>query len=114
MPTNLPTMQLIQSLILVGAVAVVIVSLSSFKVVYAKHLRVQEDDNRRELVASYYHTLSASTLGGENPDAAVGNPLKGLMESPIYTNPPYKFDIPLAVEFYYVGTYLCKVIVSDI
>jgi hypothetical protein len=52
--------------------------------------------------ANYYHVAK---LGGPNPDAAIGNPLKGLVESPIYTNPPYKSEIPLAVEFYYIGTY---------
>jgi hypothetical protein len=28
-----------------------------------------------------------------------------LVESPIYTNPPYKANIPLAVEFYYLGRF---------
>jgi hypothetical protein len=50
-----------------------------------------------------YYTLNASALGAPNPDAAIGNPMKGLMESPIYTIPPYAADIPLSLEFYYFG-----------
>jgi hypothetical protein len=57
----------------------------------------------RDLAANYYHTVSSTKLGDRNPDAAIGNPLKGLVESPIYTNPPYTAKIPLAVEFYYIG-----------
>jgi hypothetical protein len=72
----------------------------------AAHLRKQQHDQRE--LATYYHTLSTSTLGGPNPDAAMGNPLKGLVESPIYTWPPYKPDLPVAVEFYYIGTFIQK------
>jgi hypothetical protein len=61
-------------------------------------------EGQREL-ASYYHSISSETLGFPDPDAAIGNALKGLVESPIYTNPPYKADIPLAVEFYYLGRF---------
>jgi hypothetical protein len=64
----------------------------------------RRDDNRREAQSIYNVTLSSWTLGRPNPDVAIGNPLKGLVESPIYTFPPYKDDIPLAVEFYYIGT----------
>jgi hypothetical protein len=54
--------------------------------------------------SSYYHIVSSSAkLGASNPDAAIGNPLKGLMESPQYNPPPYKAAIPLSLEFYYVG-----------
>jgi hypothetical protein len=60
------------------------------------------NENRRKL-AAYYHTVTASTLGSPNPDAAIGNPLKGLVESPIYMPPPYKPNLPLTVEFYYLG-----------
>jgi hypothetical protein len=70
----------------------------------AARLRKTREDQRE--LATYYHTLSTSTLGGPNPDAAIGNPLKGLMESPIYTWPPYKPDLPVAVEFYYVGKFI--------
>lgn len=52
-----------------------------------------------------YYTLTAATLGMPNPDAAIGNPLKGLVESPYYNQPPYDSDVPLAVEFYYMGAY---------
>jgi hypothetical protein len=61
-----------------------------------------DDENQRKL-ASYYHTVTTDILGAPNPDAAIGNPLKGLVESPIYMPPPYKPDLPLAVEFYYLG-----------
>jgi hypothetical protein len=57
------------------------------------------------LSSTYYHTVSSlAQLGAPNPDAAIGNPLKGLMESPQYNPPPYKAAIPLSLEFYYVGT----------
>jgi hypothetical protein len=70
------------------------------------HLRRVRKAETRQLQSNnnYYHTLTSSILGDPNPDAAIGNPLKGLVESPIYTNPPYKVDVPLAVEFYYLGT----------
>jgi hypothetical protein len=66
-------------------------------------------EGQREL-ASYYHSISSETLGFPDPDAAIGNALKGLVESPIYTNPPYKADIPLAVEFYYLGRFTVDVV----
>jgi hypothetical protein len=56
-------------------------------------------------LSGYYHTLTPSTLGGPNPDAAIGNPLRGLVESPQYAEPPYNSQIPVAVEFYYFGMY---------
>jgi hypothetical protein len=59
-------------------------------------------ENQRKL-ASYYHTVTTDVLGAPNPDATIGNPLKGLVESPIYMPPPYKPDLPVAVEFYYLG-----------
>lgn len=68
----------------------------------------QPEDPPRDLSSSSsssYHTLGSTKLGVPNPDAAIGNPLKGLVESPVYTNPPYKADIPLAVEFYYFGQF---------
>lgn len=72
---------------------------------------VREGLRRRNLQsenAPYYHNLTTWTLGRPNPDAAIGNPLKGLVESPIYTWPPYTADIPLALEFYYVGKNLSR------
>jgi hypothetical protein len=71
-----------------------------------RHVPVEssnETTEERDLATKYYHTVSSTKLGDPNPDAANGNPLKGLVESPIYTNPPYTSKIPLAVEFYYIG-----------
>jgi hypothetical protein len=82
-----------------------VASLSASRV-EAASLRVSGEKQRglsTRSTNSYYHVVSNATLGAPNLDAAIGNPLKGLVESPIYTNPPYKADIPLAVEFYYVG-----------
>jgi hypothetical protein len=62
------------------------------------------EENRRDLQGDYY-TLTTRQLGAPNPDAAIGNPLKGLVESPRYTTPPYKSDVPLSMEFYYIGTF---------
>jgi hypothetical protein len=67
-----------------------------------KNNETTTDQGRDLATVNYYHVAK---LGGPNPDAAIGNPLKGLVESPIYTNPPYKSEIPLAVEFYYIGMY---------
>jgi hypothetical protein len=57
----------------------------------------------RRGLANYYHSLTTANLGELNLDAAIGNPLKGLVTSPFYSKPPYTADIPQAVEFYYVG-----------
>lgn len=51
----------------------------------------------------YYYALTPADLGGPDPDVAIGNPLKGLVESPLYNAPPYNAGIPLALEFYYIG-----------
>jgi hypothetical protein len=66
----------------------------------------------RDLVTAPYHVLTTTQLGRPNLDAGIGNPMKGLMESPIYTWPPYKADIPLALEFYYIGACLCVCVFS--
>jgi hypothetical protein len=79
-------------------------ALFSWRYIHAVKLR-SSLEKARELQSTFYHVVPSSTLGGPNPQAAIGNPLKGLVESPIYTNPPYTADIPLAVEFYYVGEY---------
>ena len=42
-------------------------------------------------------------LGERNPDVAIGNPMKGLMPSPPWKQPPYESDIPHSLEFYYFG-----------
>lgn len=87
----------------INALTLVLVATSRWTGAIATNLRsLQEQEDRRDL-ASYYYSLTTSNLGGPNPDAAIGNPLKGLMESPLYVAPPYKADIPLAVEFYYIG-----------
>jgi hypothetical protein len=57
----------------------------------------------RSLAGEYYHTLTTADLGIFNPDVAIGNPLKGLVENPVFTNPPYRVDIPLAVELHFIG-----------
>jgi hypothetical protein len=79
-------------------------ALLSWRCIDAAKLR-STIENIREMKAKFYHVVPSSTLGRPNPQAAIGNPLKGLVESPIYTNPPYTADIPIAVEFYYVGEY---------
>ena len=56
--------------------------------------------------SAQYHTVT--DLGQPNPDAALGNPMRGLMESPDYTWPPYDSQVPLSLEFYYVGMYLTR------
>lgn len=71
-------------------------------VLAARHGAWASQENVRDL-AEYYHTFSSESLGLPNPDAAIGNPLKGLVESPYYNWPPYQADIPLSVEFYYIG-----------
>jgi hypothetical protein len=52
----------------------------------------------------YYHTLTSAELGSPSPEAAIGNPLKGLMPSPLFSQPPYGEQLPHALEFYYIGT----------
>ena len=59
--------------------------------------------NQDRRLATYYFSLTMADLGGPNPDAAIGNPLKGLLESPFYLKPPYTADIPPSLEFYYIG-----------
>ena len=85
----------------INTLVITILAFFDWNVAFATNLRSQQNDRRA--LQSYYHTLTTEQLGVSNPDAAIGNPLKGLMESPIYTWPPYKADIPLAVEFYYIG-----------
>jgi hypothetical protein len=52
----------------------------------------------------YYYTLTSAELGSPSPEAAIGNPLKGLMPSPLFSQPPYGEQLPHALEFYYIGT----------
>jgi hypothetical protein len=80
-------------------VAVVAVAFWPWKEANQSRFRALQRENTRD----YYFTLTTITLGAPNPDVAIGNPLKGLVESPLYTFPPYEADIPLAMEFYYIG-----------
>jgi Malectin domain len=59
----------------------------------------------RHLVETpYYETTSAAILGSVNPDAAIGNPLKGLLTSPQWTNGNFhQYSIPSTLEFHYIG-----------
>jgi hypothetical protein len=50
-------------------------------------------------------------LGSYSPDAAVGNPLKGLMGSPFYLRPPHGDTVKASLEFFYVG--LDKVMIGN-
>jgi hypothetical protein len=68
-------------------------------------LRGSVDDSlqERRLAIPYYSTSDAAVLGASNPDAAIGNPLKGLVNSPWWqsSNPPT--SIPNSLEHYYIG-----------
>jgi hypothetical protein len=64
--------------------------------------KMSKSEHRR-LSGSYYHSLTVNDLGVPNPDAAIGNPLKGLMPSPQYSRPPYNANMPNSLEFYYIG-----------
>lgn len=61
--------------------------------------------NERRIVDNYYYsTSSADVLGWPNPDAAMGNPFKGLMRAPWYGN--YNADnssFPSSLEWFYMG-----------
>eukprot|EP00957_Ditylum_brightwellii_P024782 1872489-Ditylum_brightwellii.AAC.1 len=48
----------------------------------------------------FYH--STTDLGSPNDEAASGNPLKGFLTSPDWSNPPYGDDLPSSLEFYYI------------
>lgn len=53
---------------------------------------------------SSYHTITdAKTLGATNYDAAVGNPLKGLLTSPRWVGGDIPDNVPSTLEFYYIG-----------
>jgi hypothetical protein len=86
--------------------------LSRYALAVILHAGSQQEEDQRQLASgTYYHSLTTATLGSPNPDAAIGNALKGLVESPIYTWPPYTADIPLTLEFYYVGRCACRTMV---
>jgi hypothetical protein len=52
-------------------------------------------------LADYYYTNT--DVGDEDPDAAIGNPMRGLIESPRYSIPPWTANIPATMEFLYIG-----------
>jgi hypothetical protein len=68
---------------------------------HQRHLGVSGSDEP-------YHVVTARDLGPPNPDAAIGNPLKGLVPCPQYNRPPYLTNVPHALEFYYIGTELSR------
>lgn len=51
----------------------------------------------------YYEVSDVTVLGSANPDAAMGNPLKGLFTSPRWTGGNTTDSIPSTLEFYYIG-----------
>jgi Malectin domain len=60
--------------------------------------------DRRLAETPYYETTSAAILGSVNPDAAIGNPLRGLHTSPQWTNGNFhQYSIPSTLEFHYIG-----------
>jgi hypothetical protein len=56
-------------------------------------------------VAAYHSITDVQTLGATNFDAAVGNPLKGLLTSPrwVGASTAASSSIPSTLEFYYIG-----------
>jgi Malectin domain len=63
----------------------------------------EEPKQDRRRLAAYYSTSDPNILGAANPDAAIGNPLKGLVASPSWTGGVTKYTIPNSLEFTYVG-----------
>ena len=61
------------------------------------------EQTRRELATPYFSTSDPAILGASNFDAAIGNPLKGLLTSPIWTGGNTPTSIPSTLEFYYIG-----------
>jgi hypothetical protein len=47
--------------------------------------------------------FSTTSLPWFNPDAAMGNPMRGLIGSPFYEHPPLPDAVPSTLEFFYVG-----------
>jgi hypothetical protein len=51
----------------------------------------------------YYNISSVQVLGAPNPEAAIGNPLKGLVGNVDFTNyDPQATSIDMSLEFYYI------------
>jgi Malectin domain len=61
------------------------------------------EQGHRSLAPAYYSTSDPNLLGSLNPDAAIGNPLKGLVASPSWTGGVTKYTIPNSLEFTYMG-----------
>jgi Malectin domain len=63
----------------------------------------EEPKQDRRRLAAYYSTSDPNILGAANPDAAIGNPLKGLVASPAWTGGVTTYTIPNSLEFTYIG-----------
>jgi hypothetical protein len=66
-------------------------------------LRGHVSTRGRHLASPYYSTSDAAVLGAADPDAAIGNPMKGLMSSPSWTGGTPPPGMPSSLEFHYVG-----------
>lgn len=76
---------------------------ASVSIASCEQLRFSRPNRHRLQATSYYYSASgAAILGSPNADAAVGNPLKGLLTSPRWTSNPAS-SIPSSLEFYYIG-----------
>jgi Malectin domain len=64
---------------------------------------LESTDRGHRSLAAYYSTSDPNLLGTLNPDAAMGNPLKGLVASPSWTGGNTKCTIPNSLEFTYMG-----------
>lgn len=73
----------------------------------ALHLASGQQQHRNTQEASdlyYFSTSSVRDLGWESPEAASGNPLKGLLGSPTFHDYDYDItNIDASMEFFYVG-----------
>jgi hypothetical protein len=58
--------------------------------------------SHRQLATPYFSVTDPNVLGQANVDAAIGNPLKGLMTSPRWVD-KIRDEIPASLEFYYFG-----------
>jgi hypothetical protein len=74
-------------------------------VVCSTSLRGGDGDTDRQLQSSsaYFSTSDPAVLGAADPDAAIGNPMKGLMSSPSWTGGTPPPGMPSSLEFHYVG-----------
>jgi hypothetical protein len=65
----------------------------------------RDDTTPTKLRYPTYHTVPMNELGALNPDAAIGNPLRGLLPSPDFRSPmeANETGVPHSLEFYYIG-----------